>query len=155
MKFHKKKKNMPYKGSRSERYVLQIERTDPSEFKELAEYVEKSSTVSRADALAVLDMLGYWAQIQLAKGSSVKLEGLCTLTPTVHCKSAAMAEELTVDNITRIGVRCTLSSELKQRLKNCTKSIVGTTDSSSAENSSTDSNSTDSGSSSSGGDMDD
>lgn len=83
---------------------------------EVAEAIEKTSTVSSADIKAVLDALQYEIMRNLRAGNSVRLGDVGSFRPTLASRSTATAEEFTAANIKNVRVTFTPGSKLREML---------------------------------------
>ena len=75
--------------------------------KRLAKDIEKESTVSQTDVMAVLNAIPSVMTRYLAEGHSVKLDGIGSFYLTLECKKTGVdtAEEVSTDQITNIKVQ--------------------------------------------------
>jgi len=87
-------------------------------FEELAEMIEKKSTMSRGDILGVLAEVETTACYMLEKGHPVKLGILGTFYPSIETKSVDSPEKVTTKLIKRFKVIFKPSKYLKNRFKN-------------------------------------
>lgn len=87
-------------------------------FEELAEMIEKKSTMSRGDILGVLAELEVTSFFMLEKGHPVKLGILGTFYPSIETKSVDSPEKVTSKLIKRFKVIFKPSKYLKNRFKN-------------------------------------
>lgn len=87
-------------------------------FEDLAEMIEKKSTMSRGDILGVLAELEVTSFFMLEKGHPVKLGILGTFYPSIETKSVDSPEKVTSKLIKRFKVIFKPSKYLKNRFKN-------------------------------------
>ena len=75
--------------------------------KRLAKDIEKESTVSETDVIAVLNAIPKVMTRYLAEGHSVKLDGIGSFFLTFECKKTGVdtAEEVSMDQVTNIKVQ--------------------------------------------------
>ena len=75
--------------------------------KRLAKDIEKESTVSYADVMAVLSAIPNVMTRYLAEGHSVKLDGIGSFFLTFECKKTGVdtPEEVSIDQVTNIKVQ--------------------------------------------------
>ena len=73
----------------------------------LAKDIEKESTVSQTDVMAVLNAIPNVMTRYLAEGHSVKLDGIGSFFLTFECKKTGVdtAEEVSMDQVTNIKVQ--------------------------------------------------
>ena len=73
----------------------------------LAKDIEKESTVSETDVIAVLNAIPKVMTRYLAEGHSVKLDGIGSFFLTFECKKTGVdtAEEVSMDQVTNIKVQ--------------------------------------------------
>lgn len=87
-------------------------------FEDLAEMIEKKSTMSRGDVLGVLAELEVTTCYMLEKGHPVRLGILGTFYPSIETKSVDSPEKVTSKLIKRFKVIFKPSKYLKNRFKN-------------------------------------
>ena len=87
-------------------------------FEELAEMIEKKSTMSRGDVLGVLAELETTACYMLEKGHPVRLGILGTFYPSIETKSVDSPEKVTSKLIKRFKVIFKPSKYLRDRFLN-------------------------------------
>ena len=75
--------------------------------KRLAKDIEKESTVSQTDVMAVLNAIPNVMTRYLAEGHSVKLDGIGSFFLTFECKKTGVdtPEEVSIDQVTNIKVQ--------------------------------------------------
>lgn len=89
--------------NKSVKYYAQAESTTPVGLDVITQRIEKRTTVSSADAKAVLDALEYEIKEALIEGHSVRLGDLGTFRATIQCSSgAATADDFTVARISHL-----------------------------------------------------
>ena len=82
----------------------------------IARRIEKRSTVSSSDILAVLDALQYEIIDVLTEGRSVRLGILGSFHPTISGAGKATLKEVTVEDVKRVRVHFTASTTVKNEL---------------------------------------
>ena len=70
--------------------------------RKIAERIEKESTVSIADIMAVLYSLPHVLRDEMANGNAVKLDGIGSFSLTVQCHKTGVANAADVDPYTQI-----------------------------------------------------
>ena len=99
--------------NKSVKWYASIATPMPVTLNELAENIEKSSTVSRADAKAVIDALQYEIKKALLDGKSVRLGDLGSFRVTLGSSGAFSEKELQTSMIKRVRVQFQPSTELR------------------------------------------
>ena len=84
------------------KFYAQADKTAPIDIDIITQRIEKRTTVSSADAKAVLDALEYEIKEALIDGKSVRLGDLGTFRATIHGKGAATRESHSVKNISNL-----------------------------------------------------
>ena len=98
-------------------YYPQVAPTTPIGLNDVAEQIEKQSTVSLADIKGVLDALQEVVLEAMADGYSVRLGDLGSFRPTISAvKSREKQEDVSADDIKAVRVRFRPSAALTQRL---------------------------------------
>lgn len=90
--------------------------TSPVTFDTIAERIEKRSTVSSADAKAVLDALQYEIKEAVINNGSVRLGDLGTFRATLCCNGALTRDEFSAKNIVKLNLRFLPSKKLQNWL---------------------------------------
>ena len=98
-------------------YYAQVMPVEPLTLEDIAEGIEKTSTVSSADIKAVLDALQFEVIRALRAGNSVRLGDLGSFRPTLASRSALSAEAFTIANLKGVRVRFTPSARMETELK--------------------------------------
>lgn len=98
------------------KYYAQADAAEPLTLADITERVEKRSTVSSADAKAVLDALQFEIKEALLDGKSVRLGDIGSFRVTLASEGADVPDELTADKIRLVRVRFTPSSRLRRWL---------------------------------------
>ncbi len=98
-------------------YYAQVEPVEPLTLQDIAEGIEKTSTVSSADIKAVLDSLQFEVIRALKAGNSVRLGDLGSFRPTLSSRASLSPESFTAANLKRVKVRFTPSSRMESELK--------------------------------------
>lgn len=117
IKYFKLKRKIVINSTVEERYVPQMQVESPVGFEQIAEMIEKSSTVARGDILGVLAQLETNSFFMLENGHPVNLGLLGTFYPTIETESTDSAEGVTTKLIKRFKILFKPSSYLKNRLK--------------------------------------
>lgn len=98
-------------------YYPQVAPTTPIGLNDVAEQIEKQSTVSLPDIKGVLDALQEVVLEAMADGYSVRLGDLGSFRPTISAvKSREKQEDVSADDIKAVRVRFRPSSALTKRL---------------------------------------
>lgn len=98
-------------------YFPQVAPTTPIGLNDVAEQIEKQSTVSLADIKGVLDALQEVVLEAVADGYSVRLGDLGSFRPTISAvKSREKLEDVSADDIKAVRVRFTPAPALTRRL---------------------------------------
>ena len=100
----------------------------PMTLDQVAELIERRSTISTADVKGVLDALQFELIHALSDGKSVRLGDLGSFRPTLSSRSAESAEAFLPSNIKGVRVRFTPSSALTERLRVDRVSLRNVTD---------------------------
>lgn len=96
------------------RYYAQPSAVSVVTLDQITDRIEKRSTVSSADAKAVLDALQYEIKEALLAGCSVRLGDLGSFRPTLTSRGMTTAAEVTSASVTAVRVRFTPSTRLKK-----------------------------------------
>lgn len=123
MKFRKKKKKIAVGSNPGDKWMAQMIKGQTINFKKLAAMIEKSSTVSKGDALNALDALVASTTWMLQEGHSVKFDGLGTFYPKAKVKAVNTPEEVTADTVLRVGVGFTPETDFKEDMKGVSISV--------------------------------
>lgn len=98
-------------------FYPQIAPATPIGLNDVAEQIEKQSTVSLSDIKGVLDALQEVVLEAMADGYSVRLGDLGSFRPTLKAvKSREKQEDVSATDIAAVRVRFTPSAELTRRL---------------------------------------
>ena len=84
------------------KFYAQPDKSSPIDIDIITQRIEKRTTVSSADAKAVLDALEYEIKEALIDGKSVRLGDLGTFRATIHGKGATTREGHSVKNISNL-----------------------------------------------------
>lgn len=98
------------------KYYAQADAVEPITLADITERVEKRSTVSSADAKAVLDALQFEIKEALLDGKSVRLGDIGSFRVTLGSEGVDVPDELTADKIRIVRVRFSPSSRLRRWL---------------------------------------
>ena len=87
-------------------YLLSVITTHSVSTRKLAERIEKESSVSISDVMAVLYALPHIIQDELGKGGSVKLDGIGSFSLSAQCSKTGVPtkEEVSPEQITNLKV---------------------------------------------------
>lgn len=118
IRFFKLKRLVFNQGVTEVRYHPKIHPEITVGFEELAEMIEKKSTMSRGDVLGVLAELETTACYMLEKGHPVRLGILGTFYPSIETKSVDSPEKVTSKLIKRFKVIFKPSKYLRDRFLN-------------------------------------
>lgn len=99
-------------------YLATIETGEVVDIDEISEQIEKISTVSKADILAVLSALETTMIWAIEKARPVKLKLLGTFYPILQAKAQDTPEKVTKETIRRFYCVFKPSKYMKDRLKN-------------------------------------
>lgn len=86
------------------------------DFDTIAERIEKRTTVSSADAKAVLDALQYEIKEAVILNGSVRLGDLGTFRATIQCEGAESRDAFSASNINKLNLRFLPSQKLQKWL---------------------------------------
>jgi predicted histone-like DNA-binding protein len=91
----------------TEKWVPVVKSVSNYDAKRLAKDIEKESTVSQTDVMAVLTAIPTVMTRYLAEGHSVKLDGIGSFHLTFECKKTGVdtPEEVSIDQVTNIKVQ--------------------------------------------------
>ena len=91
----------------TEKWVPVVKSVSNYDAKRLAKDIEKESTVSQTDVMAVLNAIPNVMTRYLAEGHSVKLDGIGSFFLTFECKKTGVdtPEEVSMDQVTNIKVQ--------------------------------------------------
>ena len=91
----------------TEKWVPVVKSVSNYDAKRLAKDIEKESTVSQTDVMAVLNAIPNVMSRYLAEGHSVKLDGIGSFHLTFECKKTGVdtPEEVSIDQVTNIKVQ--------------------------------------------------
>lgn len=106
---------------KSVKYYIQSAPRETVDVKKLAVQIANSSTVARADVLAVLDALLFQMKFALLDGKTVKLDGIGSFYTTIQSKSYATQDEVWEANphdaVKHVKLSFNRSRELSQELQ--------------------------------------
>ena len=97
-------------------YYAQIKQDGVTGINELAHAIEKTSTVTRADILAVLSDLEEVIYSELRAGRGVKLGDLGSFRPTLKSEGVENAKDFDQNNIRKVNVVFIPSTNMKYQL---------------------------------------
>ena len=95
-------------------YHAQLQPVTPVNLSTICDLIEKRSTVSSADAKAVLDALQFEIKEALKRGDSVRLGDLGSFRLTLGSLGVEKPEDLTTSDIKTVRVRFTPSATLQK-----------------------------------------
>ena len=118
VKYHKLKRIIVVNSINEERFVPKMQLEAPVGFEQIAEMIEKKSTMSRGDIMGVLAELEVTTCYMLENGHPVTLGLMGTFYPAIEAESALKPEDVTSRLIKRFRILFKPSTYLKRRLKN-------------------------------------
>lgn len=95
-------------------YHAQLQPVTPVNLSTICNLIEKRSTVSSADAKAVLDALQFEIKEALMRGDSVRLGDLGSFRLTLGSRGVEKPEDLMTSHINAVRVRFTPSATLQK-----------------------------------------
>lgn len=113
----KKKVIMPDQSLR-EAWVMEQFSYEPIKFKDFVKECVMSQNVSSSQVKGIADAMSDRLRHYLELGHSVQIEGIGTLKPTFHAKSAETPEELGGELVRQVKVQFYPHKEFKEVLKN-------------------------------------
>lgn len=117
VKYHKQKRIIVVNSINEERFVPKMQLEAPVGFEQIAEMIEKKSTMSRGDIMGVLAELEVTTCYMLENGHPVTLGLMGTFYPAIETESALRAEDVTSKLIKRFKILFKPSTYLKKRFK--------------------------------------
>ena len=117
VKYHKQKRIIVVNSINEERYIPKMQLEAPVGFEQIAEMIEKKSTMSRGDIMGVLAELEVTTCYMLENGHPVTLGLMGTFYPAIETESALKPEDVTSKLIKRFKILFKPSTYLKKRLK--------------------------------------
>ena len=117
VKYHKQKRKIVVNSTIEERFVPKMQLEAPVDFEQIAEMIEKKSTMSRGDIMGVLAELEVTTCYMLENGHPVTLGLMGTFYPAIETESALRAEDVTSKLIKRFKILFKPSTYLKKRFK--------------------------------------
>ena len=117
VKYHKQKRIIVVNSINEERYIPKMQLESPVGFEQIAEMIEKKSTMSRGDIMGVLAELEVTTCYMLENGHPVTLGLMGTFYPAIETESALKPEDVTSRLIKRFKILFKPSTYLKKRLK--------------------------------------
>lgn len=117
IKFFKQKRKIVINSVVFEKYLPIMQHETEVGFEEMAQMIEKNSTMSRGDILGVLAELETASIFMLENGHTVRLGLLGAFYPTIEVKSADSPEKVTRKLIKRFKILFKPSKYLKTRFK--------------------------------------
>ena len=117
VKYHKQKRIIVVNSVNEERYIPKMQLESPVGFEQIAEMIEKKSTMSRGDIMGVLAELEVTTCYMLENGHPVTLGLMGTFYPAIETESALKPEDVTSKLIKRFKILFKPSTYLKKRLK--------------------------------------
>ena len=117
IKYFKYKRKVFSNGEVKEKFMPQIQVESPVDFEQIADMIEKKSTMSRGDIMGVLAELEITTCFMLENGHPVTLGLMGTFYPTIETESVLRAEDVTSKLIKRFRILFKPSTYLKKRLK--------------------------------------
>ena len=117
VKYHKLKRKIVVNSTIEERFVPKMQLEAPVDFEQIAEMIEKKSTMSRGDIMGVLAELEVTSCYMLENGHPVTLGILGTFYPYIEATTVDDAESVTSKLIKRFKILFKPSAYLKNRFK--------------------------------------
>ena len=117
VKYHKQKRIIVVNSVNEERYIPKMQLESPVGFEQIAEMIEKKSTMSRGDIMGVLAELEVTTCYMLENGHPVTLGLMGTFYPAIETESALKPEDVTSRLIKRFKILFKPSTYLKKRFK--------------------------------------
>ena len=117
VKYHKQKRIIVVNSINEERFVPKMQLEAPVGFEQIAEMIEKKSTMSRGDIMGVLAELEVTTCYMLENGHPVTLGLMGTFYPAIETESTLRAEDVTSKLIKRFKILFKPSTYLKKRFK--------------------------------------
>ena len=117
VKYHKQKRIIVVNSINEERYIPKMQLESPVGFEQIAEMIEKKSTMSRGDIMGVLAELEVTTCYMLENGHPVTLGLMGTFYPGIETESALRAEDVSSKLIKRFKILFKPSTYLKKRFK--------------------------------------
>ena len=117
VKYHKQKRIIVVNSVNEERYIPKMQLESPVGFEQIAEMIEKKSTMSRGDIMGVLAELEVTTCHMLENGHPVTLGLMGTFYPAIETESTLRAEDVTSRLIKRFKILFKPSTYLKKRFK--------------------------------------
>ena len=117
VKYHKQKRKIVVNSTIEERFVPKMQLEAPVDFEQIAEMIEKKSTMSRGDIMGVLAELEVTTCYMLENGHPVTLGLMGTFYPAIETESTLRAEDVTSKLIKRFKILFKPSTYLKKRFK--------------------------------------
>ena len=115
VKYHKQKRIIVVNSVNEERYIPKMQLESPVGFEQIAEMIEKKSTMSRGDIMGVLAELEVTTCYMLENGHPVTLGLMGTFYPAIETESALKPEDVTSKLIKRFKILFKPSTYLKRR----------------------------------------
>jgi len=117
IKYFKFKRKIFLNGELQEKYLPKIQIETPIGFEQMAEMIEKKSTVSRGDIMGVLSELEVTSCWMLENGNPVTLGIFGTFYPSIEAMTVDSPEKVTSKLIKRFRVIFKPSAYFKKRFK--------------------------------------
>ncbi|MBP1629948.1 MAG: putative DNA-binding protein, histone-like [Bacteroidetes bacterium] len=124
IRFFKFRIKVSINGEVKDKYVPRIQLQSEVGFDQIAEIVEKKSTMSRGDLLGVLAEIETAVLWMVENGHPVKLNLLGSFFPAIEAMAVDSPEEVTAKTIKRFKCIYKPSIYLKKRFKNVDFSLV-------------------------------
>lgn len=120
IKYFRQKRKIVINSVSEDKYIAKIQVESKVGFEQIAEMVEKKSTISRGDLLGVFAEMEEASIFMLENGHPVDLGFFGSYYPSIEAKVVDTPEEVTTKTITRFKAIFRPSKYLKERLKNVT-----------------------------------
>ncbi len=117
IKYFKYKRKVFSNGEVKEKFMPQIQVESPVDFEQIADMIEKKSTMSRGDIMGVLAELEVTTCYMLENGHPVTLGLMGTFYPYIEATTVDDAQSVTSRLIKRFKIIFKPSTYLKRRFK--------------------------------------
>ena len=117
IKYFRQKRKIAINSVAQDRYIAKIQREVPVGFEDLAEMIEKRSTLTRGDLLGVFAEMEDIASEMFEQGHPLKLGYFGNFYPTIVAESVETPEEVTTKTIKRFKLIYKPSVYMKKRLE--------------------------------------
>lgn len=116
-KYDKKKRTITVGSNPGEKYVATMALQGRKAAGDLAKHIERNSSIAREDITVLMRDLAVVLEETISSGQGVSLDGLGTFLPNLKTKSAATADGVTAENISKVTVNFRPSVEFRNEMK--------------------------------------